>query len=68
MINNPAEDEIDAIRLKLYEQTRGMTASEATTYVKKQIAPTVEKYNISAINKKRQNPLSETMSSHYNAK
>jgi hypothetical protein len=52
VINNPVEDEIDAIRLKLYEQTKGMTAAEVTAYIKKQIAPTVEKYNIPAIYKK----------------
>ncbi|MDR1319823.1 MAG: hypothetical protein LBK56_00095 [Gracilibacteraceae bacterium] len=44
--NNHVEDELDAVRLALYEETRGMTASEVTAYIKKQIAPTVEKYNI----------------------
>ena len=45
---NPAEKELDAIRIKLYEQTKGMSmsASEVTEYIKKQIAPTVEKHHI----------------------
>ena len=46
MKNNIVEDELDAIRLALYEQTKGMSPSEMTAYIKKQIAPTIEKYNI----------------------
>ncbi|GHS95812.1 hypothetical protein AGMMS50276_12810 [Synergistales bacterium] len=49
--NNPAEDELDAIRLALYEQTKGMTASEVTIYVKEQIAPTIREYNMPVFTK-----------------
>jgi hypothetical protein len=48
MMNNPIEDELDMIRLALYEQTRDMSASEVTAYIKKQIAPTLEKYSMPA--------------------
>jgi len=48
MKNNPIEDELDAIRLALYEQTKGMSNSEMTEFIKRQIAHTVNKYNIPA--------------------
>ena len=44
--NNRVEDELDAIRLNLYEKTKGMTASEVTEYIKKEIAQTVVTYNM----------------------
>jgi hypothetical protein len=46
MRDNPVEDELDLIRLALYEKTKAMTASEVTEYIKKQIAPTVTEYNM----------------------
>jgi DNA-directed RNA polymerase subunit L len=46
MRNNPVEDELDSIRLSLYEETKAMTDSEITEYIKKQIAPTVTEYNM----------------------
>ena len=48
MKNNPIEEELDAIRLSLYEQTKGMSNSEMTAYIKSQIASTVKKYNMPA--------------------
>ena len=47
--NDFCEDEIDAIRLMLYEKTKDLTASEITVYIKNQIAPTVEKFNLSIV-------------------
>ena len=44
--NNRVEDELDAIRINLYEKTKGMTASEVTGYIKKEIAQTVVTYNM----------------------
>jgi hypothetical protein len=32
MENNPVEDELNAIRIKLYEQTKDMTSSEQTAF------------------------------------
>ena len=49
MNDNLTEDELDAIRIKLYEQTKDMSASEMTQYIKEQIAPTLEKYHIHKI-------------------
>ena len=50
MKNNSVEDELDAIRLALYEQTKDMSPSEITAYIKGQIAPTVKKYNAKSNN------------------
>jgi hypothetical protein len=55
MKNSPIEDELDAIRLALYEQTKGMSNSEMTEFIKRQIAPTVKKYNIPAKSGTRSN-------------
>ena len=44
--NSRVEDELDAIRLDLYEKTKGMTVSETTIFIKKEIAQTVKKYNM----------------------
>jgi hypothetical protein len=35
LMNNPVEDELDAIRIKLYEETKNMTTSERVAYMKK---------------------------------
>ena len=51
MKNNLVEDELDGIRLDLYEKTKGMTASEITGYIKKEIAQTVVKYNMPTLAK-----------------
>ena len=32
MKNNPVEDEVDAIRIKLYEQTKDMTSDEQIAF------------------------------------
>ena len=53
MKNNRVEDELDAIRLDLYEKTKAMTASEITGYIKKEIAQTVDKYNMPALVKSK---------------
>jgi hypothetical protein len=49
MTMNPFEDEIDAIRIKHYGQTKNMTPDERIAYIKGQIAPTLEKYNIRVV-------------------
>jgi hypothetical protein len=52
VINNPTGDEhskrikdkIDAIRIRLYERTKHMTASEFTAFVNKEVPIADEKY------------------------
>ena len=48
---NTIEAELNAIRLKLYEETQGMTPEEEITYLKKKVAPIHAKYNIRTISR-----------------
>jgi hypothetical protein len=48
-IEDKIEDEIDVIRVKHYEQTKSMTSDERISYIKKQIAPTLEQYGIHVV-------------------
>ena len=43
---NPVEDEIDAIRLALYEEIKDMSPSEMTAYIKAQVAPLEKQFGI----------------------
>ena len=47
MMSNPIEDELDAIRIELYEETKNMSVSEVTAYIKKQISLPLEECNSS---------------------
>ena len=47
MTSNPIEDELDAIRIELYEETKNMSPSEVTAYIKKQLSLPLEEYNSS---------------------
>jgi hypothetical protein len=38
MTQDAIENELDVIRLGLYEETKGMSASEVTAYIKNQLA------------------------------
>ena len=40
------EDELDAIRLSLYEETKGMTPEDHTAYVHAQVLPVLQEFNI----------------------
>ena len=40
------EDELDAIRLRLYEEIRDMTPEEEAAYINAQAAPIIKKYNM----------------------
>ncbi len=40
------EDELDAIRLRLYERTKGMTPEEEVAYLKARSAPLYKEFNI----------------------
>jgi hypothetical protein len=43
------EDEIDAIRLKLYEQTKNMNYQEFITFIKRETEPINKQYGIKTI-------------------
>jgi hypothetical protein len=48
---NTIEDEIDAIRIELYEQTKHMTSKEFIAFIQKQTAPINEKYGFKPISR-----------------
>ena len=42
MTSNSIEDELEAIRIELYEETKNMSASEVTAYIKEQLSLPLE--------------------------
>jgi hypothetical protein len=48
---NTIEDEIDAIRIMLYEQTKHMTVKEFNDFIRKETAPINEKYGFKPISR-----------------
>ena len=46
---NVIEDELDAIRVSLYEETKDMTASERIAYIRSQTAPLLKKHGITPV-------------------
>jgi hypothetical protein len=42
----PVEEEINAIRVALYEEIKDMSPSEMTAYIKEQVAPLEKKFGI----------------------
>ena len=44
--SNPVEDEIDAIRIKIYEQTKDMTSEEQVEYFNRRTLEAFEKFGI----------------------
>ena len=47
--NNTIEDELDRIRVSLYEETKDMTSSERITYIKAQTEPILKKHGIKPV-------------------
>ncbi|MCL2494256.1 MAG: hypothetical protein FWE98_01195 [Oscillospiraceae bacterium] len=43
---NQVEQEINDIRLKIYEETKSMSPSELTAYIKQQLAPIRSKHSL----------------------
>jgi hypothetical protein len=43
---NAVEREIDAIRVKLYEEIKGMSSSEMTAYMEAKVAPFEKKFGL----------------------
>jgi hypothetical protein len=46
---NNIETELNAIRADFYEQTKDMSPSEITAYLKAQVAPVHQKYGIHTV-------------------
>ena len=49
MKNNIVEDELDAIRIELYEQTKNMSSSERIAYLRQLVAPIHKEFGITPI-------------------
>jgi len=50
---NKIEDELNAVRIKLYEQIKGMTPDEEVAYLKKLSAPVLKEFGIQTIKEKQ---------------
>jgi len=53
---NNIEAELNAIRVQIYEETKGMSPSEMTAYLKAQTAPLHEKYGIRPVSLRQDEP------------
>lgn len=51
------EDELDAIRLSLYEEVKDMTPEEEITYLKAQVEPLYQEFGIRTSDLKPVNPI-----------
>jgi hypothetical protein len=51
---NSIEDDLNATRVRLYEETKGMTPSERVAYLKALAAPVREKHGILTLNEIRE--------------
>lgn len=51
------EDELDAIRLRLYEEVKDMTPEEEIAYLKAQVEPLYQEFGIRASDLKPVNPI-----------
>jgi hypothetical protein len=45
LMNNPVETELNAIRIRHYEETKNMTPAERVEYVNAKTAPLMQQYN-----------------------
>ena len=52
MNNNPVEDELDAIRIELYERTKNMSSEERIDYLRQLVAPIHKEFGITPISGK----------------
>jgi hypothetical protein len=50
---NTIEDELDEIRVELYEQTKDMTCDERVAYFKSLAAPILKEYGLHTLNEIR---------------
>jgi vacuolar-type H+-ATPase catalytic subunit A/Vma1 len=58
---NRIEDELNAVRIDLYEKTKGMTPDEEVAYLKSLSAPLLKEFGISTVNEME----ADTMKSAY---
>ena len=59
-MNNIIEQEIDQIRLDIYEKTKNMTPAQLTEYYKKSTEATIKKYGFKIVdNAKNKMPVME---------
>jgi hypothetical protein len=49
MRNNPIEDELDVIRLELYEDTKNMTPNDRVLYLRRLIIPVHKEFSITPV-------------------
>ena len=49
MNSNPVEDELDVIRIRLYEQTKDMTTEERVAYVNSKAEQILKPYGVQPI-------------------
>ena len=54
---NTIEDEIDAIRLQLYEETKHMTPEQHAEHVKRNTADVIKQYGMKVVASARDTPL-----------
>ncbi len=47
---DPIEAEVEAIRLKIYEQVKDMTPQEFGDYIRRRTDPIIEKFHIRVVN------------------
>jgi hypothetical protein len=47
---NTVEEELDKIRIKLYEETKDMTIDESVVYLKSLAAPVLKEFGIRTLN------------------
>jgi hypothetical protein len=59
MSKNTIEDELDAIRVELYETTKDMTFAEELAYYREQLAPIYKQFKFRRISKISQNLLNK---------
>jgi hypothetical protein len=56
---NTFEEELNAIRVEIYEEIKDMTPEEEVAYLKSQTAPTHEKYRIRTVSEIKEDDLIE---------
>ena len=57
--NNIIEEEINRIRLEIYEETKNMNPKQLTEYYKKSTEDTIEKYGFKVVASARENTLAQ---------
>ena len=50
---NNVERELNEIRAKLHEETKDISLSEITAYIKRKVAPTHAKFNIRTVSERQ---------------